>query len=47
MRHDQATLLDILEAARLAVAYVRDVTKTEFLRNTQVQDRRSIAVAAV
>jgi uncharacterized protein with HEPN domain len=38
MQHDQAYLLDILEAARLAVVYARDVSQADFLQDTQLQD---------
>lgn len=38
MRRDQAYLVDILEAARLALSYVRGKTKAEFLLDTQCQD---------
>ena len=38
MERDQVYLLDILEAARLAVSYVREVSKEAFLRDTQLQD---------
>lgn len=38
MQRDRAFLLDILEAARLAVSYVEDVAEEDFLRNTQLQD---------
>jgi uncharacterized protein with HEPN domain len=38
MPRDTAYLLDILEAARLAAAYVSAKTKEEFLRDTQCQD---------
>ncbi|MFZ0960313.1 MAG: DUF86 domain-containing protein [Terriglobia bacterium] len=38
MPRDVAYLLDILEAAKLAAAYVSAKTKEEFLRDTQCQD---------
>jgi uncharacterized protein with HEPN domain len=38
MPRDTAYLLDILEAARLAAAYVSAKTREEFLRDTQCQD---------
>jgi uncharacterized protein with HEPN domain len=38
MPRDTAYLLDILEAAKLAVAYVSTKTKEEFLQDTQCQD---------
>ena len=38
MQPDRAFLLDMLEAARLAVAYVRDVSREAFLQDTQLQD---------
>jgi uncharacterized protein with HEPN domain len=38
MPRDTANLLDILEAARLAAAYVSGKTKEEFLRDSQCQD---------
>ncbi|MGD0922074.1 MAG: DUF86 domain-containing protein [Terriglobia bacterium] len=38
MPRDAECLLDILEAARLAAAYVSTKTKEEFLRDTQCQD---------
>lgn len=38
MQRDRAYLLDILEAARLAVSYVSGKSKEEFLRDTQCQD---------
>lgn len=38
MERDRVYLLDILEAARLALSYVKDVTKEAFLRDTQRQD---------
>ncbi len=38
MKRDQVYLLDILEAAKLALSYVHGVSKEEFLQNTQLQD---------
>jgi uncharacterized protein with HEPN domain len=38
MERDQVYLLDILEAVRLALSYVRGVTKETFLCDTQCQD---------
>ena len=38
MRHDKAYLLDILNAARLAVVYAQGVSKTDFMQDTQRQD---------
>lgn len=38
MSRDNAYLLDILQAARLARSYVEGMTKPEFLANTQCQD---------
>lgn len=38
MQHDKAYLLDILEAAKLAVTYVGDKTKEAFLKDLQCQD---------
>ena len=38
MQRDQVYLLDILEAARLAVSYVQGVQVDDFLVNTQLQD---------
>jgi uncharacterized protein with HEPN domain len=38
MPRDRAYLLDILEAARLALAYVRGVSQEAFLQDTQLQD---------
>lgn len=38
MQRDNAYLLDILEAAKLARAYVGGKTKEEFLNDLQCQD---------
>jgi len=38
MQRDMVHMLDILEAARLASAYVLGKTKEEFLRDSQCQD---------
>ncbi len=38
MGSDQAYLLDIVQAARLAVAYVRNVSREDFLRDVRLQD---------
>lgn len=38
MPRDTAYLLDILEAAKLALSYVADITQEEFLSDTQCQD---------
>ncbi len=38
MSSDQAYLLDIVQAARLAVAYVRSVSREDFLRDVRLQD---------
>ena len=38
MAHDDAYLVDILDAAKLALAYVSDKTKAEFDRDIQCQD---------
>ncbi len=38
MKRDEVYLLDILEAARLAISYVKSVTEEEFIRDTQCQD---------
>ncbi len=38
MKRDQACLFDIAEAARLAVSYVEQSTKEEFLSDTKTQD---------
>ena len=38
MQRDREYLLDILEAAKLALAYVSGKTREEFLQNTQCQD---------
>jgi len=38
MARDSVYLLDILEAARLAVSYLRGVSHEAFLRDTQRQD---------
>ncbi len=38
MPRDAEYLLDILEAARLAIAYLAGKTREEFLRDTQCQD---------
>ena len=38
MGRDQEYLLDILEAAKLAVSYTRSVTQEEYLQDTQLQD---------
>jgi uncharacterized protein with HEPN domain len=38
MSRDSAYLLDILEAAKLALSYLRGRTKEEFLKDTQCQD---------
>ena len=35
MKHDQACFFDIAEAARLAVSYVAQTTKEEFLSDTK------------
>ena len=38
MQRDRASLLDIIEAARLAISYVEGLTKEAFLQSTQLQD---------
>ena len=38
MERDQAYLLDILEAARLALSYTDDATEKGFLEDVQLQD---------
>jgi uncharacterized protein with HEPN domain len=38
MNRDRVHLLDILEAARPAVIYVKGISREAFLRNTQLQD---------
>nr|VFK39003.1 MAG: Uncharacterized conserved protein, contains HEPN domain [Candidatus Kentron sp. SD]VFK43843.1 MAG: Uncharacterized conserved protein, contains HEPN domain [Candidatus Kentron sp. SD]VFK78532.1 MAG: Uncharacterized conserved protein, contains HEPN domain [Candidatus Kentron sp. SD] len=38
MRRDQAFMLDILDAARLIIAYLNGVSKEAFLEDTQQQD---------
>ena len=38
MQRDQVYLVDILEAARLAVSYVEGVQKDVFLRDVKLQD---------
>ena len=38
MERDQVYLLDILQAARLALSYVKGMTKEAFLADTQCQD---------
>jgi uncharacterized protein with HEPN domain len=38
MKRDEIYLLDILEAAKLAISYVENVSKEEFMRNVQCQD---------
>jgi uncharacterized protein with HEPN domain len=38
MQRDKTYILDILEAARLAVTYVGEKTKEEFLNDLQCQD---------
>ena len=38
MDRDRVHLLDILEAARLAVVYVEGISEEAFLHNTQLQD---------
>jgi uncharacterized protein with HEPN domain len=38
MERDRVYLLDILEAARLAVSYVQGVSEEMFLKDTQLQD---------
>jgi len=38
MSRDDAYLLDILDAARLAVEYVRGKTREQFLEDVQLQD---------
>ncbi|RIK41257.1 MAG: hypothetical protein DCC55_12490 [Chloroflexi bacterium] len=38
MERDQVYLLDILEAARLAVSYVENTSEEAFLEDTQLQD---------
>ena len=44
MDRDRVHILDILDAARLAVSYVRGVSEEAFLRDTQLQDS---AVSAI
>ena len=38
MQHDKEYLLDILEAAKLAVAYVSNKTREDFFNDLQCQD---------
>lgn len=38
MRRDRACLLDILDAANLAVSYLASIDREEFEHNTQLQD---------
>ena len=38
MERDRTYLLDILEAAKLAISYVGDKTEQEFLADIQCQD---------
>ena len=38
MRRDAVYLVDIIEAARLAISYVQSATEADFLRDTQLQD---------
>ncbi len=38
MSHDREYLLDVLEAARLAITYVSGKTREEFLTDRQCQD---------
>ncbi len=38
MQRDRGYLVDILDAARLALSYVEEVTREEFLRDVQRQD---------
>ncbi len=38
MQRDHAYLLDILEAAKLAVSYLADISKDTFLLDTRCQD---------
>lgn len=38
MKRDEVYLLDILEAAKLAVSYAQKVSEDEFMRDTQCQD---------
>lgn len=38
MQRDQAYLLDILDAARLAIEYASRASKADFLQDTQLQD---------
>ena len=46
MGSDQAYLLDIVQAARLALDYVQDVSRDEFLLDVRLQDSviRRIAI---
>lgn len=38
MERDRAYLLDIIESAKLALSYINEVSREEFLRDTQCQD---------
>ncbi len=38
MQRDREYMLDILEAARLAIQYIDEITKEEFFNNTRYQD---------
>ncbi len=38
MRRDRAHLMDIFEAARLAMNYVKDAPREDFLKDVQCQD---------
>lgn len=38
MQRDREYLLDILEAAKLAISYIKEKTKKDFLNDLQCQD---------
>ena len=38
MQRDNALLYDVLESARLAIAYLQDISKEDFQNSVQLQD---------
>ena len=38
MQRDAVYLVDIIEAAKLALSYAKDIDKSTFIENTQIQD---------
>ena len=38
MQRDREYMLDILEAAKLSIQYIDEITREEFFGNTQYQD---------